>query len=727
MEGSMTKKLGYTAGVLAATILIAAACQNPMMQEISDPRVYYMLRIFPTPEHGTLTLSHSFAPSGMWVTVYVNPDPGYRLAEGVAAEKKGVVIQGENGGNPSNVTKYGGKYQFSCPASNASITAAFEPAPDGIYTVSIDKSIAHGIIAADPMYAMPGDAINLTLIPDSGYDLEENSLTLEDGTPISETLPFSFQMPERHVTVKGRFEEKDFDGLIASARKYLTAGQYDNAASFYEEAYQKNKDDPEAILYSTVAQLGGILIDPYVGSILSGSLHFASVPETLDGWICDEEYWDENDPNLWYTTYAGADTTDDAVLPKIYSRFSGFITPFGDFQIAQAPNTRQKFVNLIFWGLISSHTGGFNELLERINRYVFGDNFEAIARRAETLPKDARVPLNDRLKKRFKLESLYGDGGEPVYIGKAELDYLIANLRTLKAAFEYLAAYDWSIDLRPWLTSQIFTDDGLDDILNKIFAQAANNPTHQAYWRDYATVERILPFKNTFLTMRNTAFLDKARADLSEALRMSNASMAHWYGDSEEYATTRFTVEARSRHKWSRNAWAEAQTALDGNGLFRFPKKLPKDGGAWIEEASEDYYAINVSEFFKPGAFTLTNLFITELGGKVPSLFKIIWYEEKPSYNEVITGEIELVSQPIEKLGGDQNVVGNNSAPYGRFAFMVNTENLKKIFPIGFSEFGDTELLSTVFPHIPLWPSKPTYFIGTNSTASNLYKYYHQR
>ncbi|MDR2447724.1 MAG: hypothetical protein LBD58_10660 [Treponema sp.] len=725
----MIKKLGYTAGVLAATILFMTACQNPMIEEIIDPSINYMLRIFPTPEHGTLALSHSFAPSGTRVTVYVNPDPGYRLAEGVAAEKKGVVIQGENGGNPSNVTKYGGNYQFSCPASNASITATFEPAPDGIYTVSIDKSIVHGVIAADPMYATPGDTIRLTLLPDSGYDLEENSLMLEDGTPVSETLPFFFEMPASHVTVKGRFEKKDFDALITSARKYLAAGQYDSAASFYEEAYQKNKDDPEAILYSTLAKLGSMLIDPYVGSILSGSLHFASVPDTLDAWICDEEFWEENDPNLWYATYAATEyTPDDAVLPKIYSRFSGFITPFGDFQIAQAPNTREKFINLIFWGLISSHTDGFNELLERINRHVFGENFEAIARRAETLSKDTRVPLNDRLKKRFKLEALYGDNGEPVYIGKAELDYIIANLRALKAAFEYLAAYDWSIDLRPWLTSQIFTDDGLDDILNKIFAQAANNPSHQAYWRDYSTVERILPFKNTFLTMRNAALLDKARVDLSKAARMANDSMAHWYGVSEKYATTRFTDEAKSERQWSRDAWAEAQAALDGDGIFRFPKKLPKGGDMWIEEASGDYYAISVSEFFKPSAFTLANLFVTELGGKVPSLFKIIWYEDKnDGYKEVVTGEIELVSQPIEGLGGDKNMAGNNSAPYGRFSFMVNTDNLKKIFPMGFSEFKDTEVLSTVFPHIPLWPSKPTYFIGTNSTAGNLYKYYHQR
>jgi hypothetical protein len=718
----MIQKLGRAVGVLLATILIGTACQNPAMEEISDPNVRYMLRIFPTPEHGTLTLSHSFAPSGSWVTVYVNPDPGYRLVEGTASEKKGVIIQNENGGNPSNVTKYGGRYQFSCPGVNASITATFEPVPDGLYTVSIDKAIEHGVIAADPVYARAGDVISLTLIPDSGYDLVTGSLTLEDGTPISETLPFSFVLPERHVTVNGRFEEKDFDALMASARKYLTAGQYDNAASFYEEAYQKNKTDPEAILYAALAKLGGILIDPDVGSILSGSLHFASVPGSLDDWICDEESWEGNDSNLWYTAYAGTTPEEEAaVLPKIYSRFSGFVTPFGDFQIAQDANTRQKFINLIFWGLISSHTGGFNELLERINRYVFGNDFEAIALRAETLPNDARVPLNDRLKNRFKLGNLYGN--ETVYIGKAELDYIIANLRALKAAFEYLTAYDWSIDLRPWLTSQIFTNDGLDDILNKIFAQAANNPTHQAYWRDYATVERILPFKNTFLTMRNTAFLGKARSDLSKALSMANTSMAYWYGASEDYTTTRFTAEARTNRQWARDAWAEAKTALDGNGRFRFPKKLPEDGGVWSGD-----YAVDAGEFFKPGAFTLTNLFVTELGGKAPSLFKIIWYEDKnDGYNPVITGESELVTQPIVGLGGDQNVAGNNSAPYGRFSFAVNTENLKKIFPIGFSEYGDSELLSDVFPHIPLWPSKPAYFTGTNSSASNLYKYYHQR
>jgi hypothetical protein len=494
-------------------------------------------------------------------------------------------------------------------------------------------------------------------------------------------------------------------------------------------------------MYSTFAELGSMLLDADVRSIL-GSFSLASVPNSLDDWVCDDDW---TGTTRWYTEWAGVQydteaggkhppqyvhttyTTETRVLPRMNSRISGFVGQFGDSPLGQGADTTQKFSNLVFWGLIASNTSGFNGLVDRINRYIFGDTFEAIAKHAESFPEDGRVLLNGRLKERFNLEEFYGPG--ETYIGKAELDYVFANLYAVKAFFEYLAVYDLTIDLRPWMTSQLEIDDGLDQILGKIFNQAVSNDTHRVYWKNMSTVGRILPFKNNFLNIRDRDFMIKAKADLSRALNMANNSMLIWY--SGKGNTTRFTSDAKSKHQWAKNALAHAKDSFESNGVFYFPKKLPKPEAAsvWPDSVTADY-GVNLAEFFKPGAFSLVNFFTTEWGGRVPSLFKVKWYEDKDNnWVAVITDDHELLTKPIPSVSReniDTNVDGTgNDAPYGIYTFEMNTEYLKQLFPKGFNGFGDRVPLYKVFPAIPLWPTRPTYFITSNLSARNLYYYYH--
>jgi hypothetical protein len=705
------KALRAALGLLAGALLLCT-CQNAALEQL-DRTVERTVRIFPAPDHGSLVLSSQRATEGATVVVYVNPDPGYKLQD------VGLIRQGENGGNASYVTKVGPRYQLSCPATNLNITGIFEEKPAGTYTITIDKSIQNGIVFSDPLCAKPGTTVKLYYVPDTGYDLTEGSLNL-DGESVAGDGS-SFTLPERDVTVSAAFEKRDFSGLVSSARKSLAAGKYDAAASFYEEVYKIDKDDPEAILYTSFAKLGGLIFDSDVRSLLSGSLHFSVVPTTLEDLICDDT-WEGNESDCWYTTYSGTTyTPEDAVLPKINVRFSGFSTPFGDFDIAQASNTREKFRNLIFWGLIASNTGGFNDFLDKVNHYVFGANFEAIAARADSLPEGAQVLLSDRLKERLNLEDIYGAGD--TYIGKAEVQFIFGELRAIKAAFEFLAAYDWTIDLRPMLTSEIKVDDGLDDILDHIFSLAKNKQA--TLWSDPAKVNAILPFKNNFLTLRNVKYLTKAKDDATKALDMTNAAMAFWYGESSN-----FSAEAKASHQWARDGLAAAKTALASDGVFYFPKKLPKSaaGAQWPDSSTADY-AVDLGAFLKPGAFSLTKLFTTEWGGLVPSMFKIKWYEDPDNgYQPFLTEEYSIVKGSLPSDDSEENVSGTNSAPWGLYSFELNTAHLKELFPKGFTSFGDKALFCKVFPTIPLWPSQPTYMEGgTAKGARALYDYYHLR
>jgi hypothetical protein len=719
--------------VLLAIVMVLTTCQNPVLQEIGGTP-HYRIRVFPAPNHGSLRVSHNWAPAGSNVTIYVNPEPGFKLKDNSLRAQPEVA-----GSNPSTVTIRGGKYQVDVTSSNVAVTAEFEAKPPSTYTISVDNAITNGFISAAPLYGSPGTIVRFTLVPDSGYDLVSGTLTV-NGITISDNLPYTYTLGTQDITVSAQFGEKDYASLKASAWKYLDAGEYDTAASFYEEAYKKNKTDPETVMYATLAKLGKLLLDNDVRSVL-GSMNMAYVPGTLEDWICDMNWTG----SPWYQTWDGdvyptksnltppgyvevQFETEDAVLPRLNGRLSGFVGQFGDYKIAQGtnPDTRQKFKNLIFWILISKNSGGFNSFIERVNRYVFGDKFEAIAAMAATFPENTTVPLNNRLKERFGLDKYYGTGNTS--IGKAELDYIFANLFAVKAAFEYLAVYDWTIDLRPWLTSEIFPEDGLDQILNKIFNQGITNENHKRFWIDPPTVATILPLKNKFLTVRYAASMNKAKTDLSKALNMANKSIDWWYSSSGNFSST-----AKTNYAWARDGLAAAKAALDTNSVFYFPEKLPVPGpsAAWPNAAAADY-GVNTAQFFVPGAFSLTRLFTTELGGKAPSMFKIEWYEDRTdSFAAKFTGNYSLVTEPIPDNDGDSNVAGTgNSSPRGLYTFEVNTAYLKELFPGNrFSAFGSKASLFDVFPTIPLWPERPTYLQGgrSNLSARRLYYYYHWR
>jgi hypothetical protein len=732
----MSKKLLRISAViliLLLTSVVLTTCENPAMENVRV-QTTYSIRIFPAPQNGTLAVSRERAPGGSVVDVYANPNPGFVLDE----DK--LVSQSEVFGYTSKIPRKGARYALDVTSYNMSITAAFVPKTSG-YTVSIDRSLTHGKIYSYPLLGNPGDDIRLFLLPDPGYDLVPGSLSLDDGTPIPDTVPYSFALPARDVTVSARFEAKDYNALLSAGDKYLEVGEYDTAASFYKEAYKKNQRDPKAMLYAIFAELGDLLIDPDVRSLL-GSLGMG-VPSTLDDWMCDRDYIGSR----WYMTYPGVQydtaaegknppeyihtlySTDDMTLPSLSLRGSEFVTPFGDFNISQAPATTQKFFNILFWSLIYNNRSGLNGFLERVNFHIFGEKFESLAARAAAFPEGATVPLSGRLKERFNLDALYGPG--PVEIGAAELNYIFANLWAVKAFIEYLLVYDWTIDLRPWLTTEIYVDDGLDQILRKIFRQSYSNEKHKAYWADPPTYENILPFRNSFLNVRDAKYMGHAKTHFSKALSMANASLSYWYGPSGN-----FTTDAKDKHQWLKDALAAAKNALDTNGVFYYPKQLPKPavGAVWPQEAAADY-GIDIAKFFSPGAFSPKNIFITELGGRAPSLFKVEWYED-PANNwlPVFTGNYELISkaEPTGRDAVEHNVNGTgNSASYRIYSFGINTAYLKRLFPKGFEQFGDTELMYKVFPSIPLWPTRPTYFMGQGDarelSAARLYYYYHWR
>jgi hypothetical protein len=359
---------------------------------------------------------------------------------------------------------------------------------------------------------------------------------------------------------------------------------------------------------------------------------------------------------------------------------------------------------------------------------MLGNAFEQAANVAAMVPNGYQgVPLYANLINRFELDKYYGDG-DSITVGKAELDYIFGTLRMVKAAVQFLRAYDWGIYLQPYLIEQLSPGDGLDQILNSVFRLAESNDYYKGYWGNTVTVGRTLPFKNTFLNTRLSGNFAKAKNELSTALTMINGSMTYWHG-----TNSNFSVQGKADYQWAKNAVSQAKNALDNNGNFDFPKKLPKPGETWPAAGSGDY-AVNVTAFFAAGAFNLPNLFTMEPGGvRAPAMFKIPWYSEDDG--ATFTFLPDTATRVTAAIPDDDSfeVPGKPKSWNGVYSFEINTGNLRKIFPRGFEQSkynttGSTAFLYEVFPTIPLWPERPTYFFGGqggNKSAQQLYKYFH--
>ncbi len=78
--------------------------------------------------------------------------------------------------------------------------------PQDKYTVTAGTATG-GSITADPAQAAAGTAINLSVVPDTGYRFVEGSLRYNDGTADTAITGSSFIMPASNVTVTAKFEK----------------------------------------------------------------------------------------------------------------------------------------------------------------------------------------------------------------------------------------------------------------------------------------------------------------------------------------------------------------------------------------------------------------------------------------------------------------------------------------------------------------------------------------
>ena len=282
-----------TASLFAALLFVS--CPTPEDPAKTEDSIYTVT--IGTLQKGSIMANPEKGTEGTEIKLYLYPSEGYEYVPGSLKYDETPIS--DSGSQP---------YTFNLPAKNVTVTAAFEALPDGTYSVSIEPSV-NGIITANPQNGSAGAEITLTFSPVAGYGLKADSLKITYNNGGSPVTPFEssltgakFIMPAAHVKVSAEFEQKSATDLIKVGTDALAENKFDTAIDAFEAAWQGNKNDPQAIVYSSLGKLAAIAKNQNVRSLMSDRLGIKNYPGTIDGLLNPDwlETYTEEQIVYWY-------------------------------------------------------------------------------------------------------------------------------------------------------------------------------------------------------------------------------------------------------------------------------------------------------------------------------------------------------------------------------------------------------------------------------------------
>jgi hypothetical protein len=684
-----------------------AGCFNPTTSDFEEKDVVYRLMVIKT-EHGEITTNPGGGIPGTRINITINPDAGYVIQAG--SIKIGDLISG--GQNYEMADRP--PYQYLVASRNVYMKAEFTKAPTGYYTVHI-APLAHGMIQAIPQYGVPGTVVNLTITPEAGYALKEGTLKSNNISVTGDV--YEIRIPANgHAEISAVFEKTGAVEYIASGKKAIRNDNYDVAVELFEAAYQTDPSNPDAILYSSFGKIASHLVSPRVRPLLSKMGNF-SLPSSINQMINTST--DSNVSGSWLRIY------DGKKLPGVNGP-SGFTSSFYNFAIdnpevyANPDGTASMELMklyVIFNTLnINSNTdtdgmnklgnpNAFNNYLDDLLNYVFGDTFEDICRRVETLDPSIRIPMENTLLEKFKyflevfnLDTAYT--GEGVFLGRVELEAILAYLRIVKASIEFLAAYNWELDssfIKIRYPYSLVPEDleTINNVINKFLFQeefGLEAKFKAKGFIDTGLLTTMLPFRNKFLTKRNDEMMNRAKSDYLKALSTLLVGYDYYYSTGAQIARQSKEL-LNDKYSWARDGAGALRQAISLGGNFTVPDKVPADGASWSAATSGAKYIVNMDKLFTPGQLTLARLISAEQNGKAARFF---------GFNENGAG-----GTPIENM--------NQIKQYGAFGLEINMKPLKEVFLKGFEDYSDgKEWLHSLLSGALLTPEN----------GAKLYEYY---
>ncbi|MGO5238922.1 InlB B-repeat-containing protein, partial [Bilifractor sp. LCP21S3_E12] len=159
--------------------------------------------ITPT-ENGSVNLSPETQKQGETITITTNPSAGYEVDEVKVTDSHGITVPIVYNGNDT--------YSFTQPNSVVTVSALFKNKTEA-FVIDEIKPTENGNVTLVSDHQKPGEAVNITVMPDTGYKLQDVLITDETGNKVPVTKnddgTYSFTQPETKVTISVSFEKQD--------------------------------------------------------------------------------------------------------------------------------------------------------------------------------------------------------------------------------------------------------------------------------------------------------------------------------------------------------------------------------------------------------------------------------------------------------------------------------------------------------------------------------------
>ncbi|GHV31181.1 hypothetical protein AGMMS4952_19390 [Spirochaetia bacterium] len=739
----MQLKTGYALVITLAAAVLLIGCDTALGFTHETVEMVYTVKTAAA-QNGTIRAAPDSGIAGTPVMLAVNPQPGYRLKAGSIqrAEGNGVPMADDNLRTPP--------YRFTL-ANNNTIYAEFEKITGSNFTVTVDDAIEGGTIIVYSLMedleglklqapnGPEGKEIILKFYPQEGFALKEGSVKWTrlnaQNKPTANVFtldsPYSFALPAANVTITAVFESPDAIALVESGKKALRRSDYDAAVIAFEGAYRKDPHNAEALFYSSIGKLASITVDGKVRQLLS-SIGISNYPGNLNNMFTLGDAWDNFYTDETYTT------TEQR--PGWLGDFSGVRLPdygfpggYYAFQNQQSvvQESKDKYGNpsmatwqlVMFFNLMGSNISSINDVVDDALTYVFGSAFEEASNRAAQLAYTDRFTLDQGIIDNLFANSIFTAGDK---IGRAELDEVIASFRLMKAALEWVSAYDLETDRYMWRMwsyvhggnflptwpdlfdelNRPYTDPAdlrgegksINEILNIILDFVFSNMNEYFYERptEASRIPDMMPLLNHLFMERShaAAMMNKSRADLIQAINMYAGAYQYYVSDAAEIP--QLVQSQLGDYQWISDCLAQLKSAVSSGGNFYYPQVSPKGKLSWDYTAANAKNGINFGKLFTPGQLNLNRLIVTESGGRRPKFY---------GWN---TGGTET---PISAYA--------DIAQYEHIGFMFDLKSLKEVFVQGLELDGrplnDTEYAHVLFPHVYL----------TRTNGIKLYEFYH--
>ena len=638
---------------------------------------------------GTIIVTPMSGPSGTVVSVFVNPNQGYRYVAGSLRYNNSLIP--DTGSQPFSFTL----------TNNVTITAAFEPLPAGQFSVTIG-TFSNGTITATPSSGPEGTVINLAINPDAGFRLRENSLTFTavGGSPVPITGT-SFVLPAANVTVNAVFEQGNANMLINSGINALLDGNFDAAIRAFEDAYRLDNNNQEALLYSSLARLAAIAVDDNVRALVRDRLGIRNYPGTInalvnldwmerytDEWFqwsfwCDEhhdraQWFYEDDQwlleNFWVEQrrsgyYRLAQDWTLILVSTEWNDDLGDQGHYGRFWVQWVDENDTWFFE--HHGL-PPKSGYYGEVVKAV--------FVSDVRRYETwtslLPgmdvpawiENTGVFQNPLTSASLKSPATFALLMFTNLIDRntdglnALLDGLLSSV--FGASFDEAARRAGALTATVMLDESLLTALGINDIfegeqiaigraeLNILFSLMRivrgslewlaaydwntdlNFLADGQLWDDWSRIENIqlgpasLPLRNNFLRARNNNMLANSKASFTRALDDLIWSYDFWIGNASNLPPAYRDI--LRDFQWVRSGLSVLRTQISTGGHFYVRDASGSDTYANISD--DAFFGIDLGAFFTPGHFAIDNLLSTQGTGNnmAPRFYGWQDYDSQP-------------------------------------------------------------------------------------------------